>query len=134
MRRLAEQEDRQAWIGRVKRRLGLVDEVHRCWVWRGSDKWWHWWCQRDLCYAGEGPLYGSQPDALHDALAHARAYLPGPPEETPVTELDLMAFDALWAGMRGERDAFAAALPGRMNAAAELLSEGLPEGMRFEWE
>jgi hypothetical protein len=95
--RAAEERERAEWTEGIRRRLGLVAEVHRCWVWRGSDRWWKWWCQREGCYGGEGPLYGSQPDALGDALAHARSFVPQPPEPEPFTELDELAFEAIGA-------------------------------------
>lgn len=130
----AEERDRREWLEGVRRRLGLVAEVHRCHVWRGL--WgWMWFCRRPGCNRvwHDCP---SQPDAFAAASAHARSFIPEPPEQEPPTELDLLAFDALWAGMRSEQDAFAAALPGRMAQIAERVNEflgGLPGGMRFEW-
>jgi hypothetical protein len=133
--RLAEERDCREWIEGIRRRLGLVTEVHRCHVFRGNPEW-IWSCLRDGCYAA-GYFCLSQADAFAGALAHARAFVPGPPEEIPVTELDLLAFDALWAGMRAEQDAFAAVLPRRMEAVADVINEYLagvlPDGMRFEW-
>lgn len=129
----AEAEDRRAWIGQVKRRLGLVDEVHRCRVY-GDDEniGWAWSCRRWECRKG-GHGYSRQEHAFRDAFAHARAYLPGPPEEQPVTELDLAAFDAAWARMRAQQDAFAAALPARVGAVAAMVNAVMPDGMRFDW-
>jgi hypothetical protein len=133
-RRELERLARREWIEDVRRRLGLVTEVHRSWVWwsPGEQDSWTWWCYRKHC-PGHGGGYPSQQAAFADALAHARAFAPEPPEEAPVTELDLLAFDALWAGMRAEQDAFAAALPERANAVAERINGILPDGLRFEW-
>lgn len=137
-KRAAEERDRREWLEGVSRRLGLVAEVHRCevrkWWWRQG---WDWFCLRPGCDA-DGIYRPSQADAFAEAQAHARAFIPQPPEEAPVTELDLLAFDALWDRMRAQQDAVAAALPGRMAAVAETVNAGLagllPEGMRFEWE
>jgi hypothetical protein len=136
LNRLAEERDRREWVEGVRRRLGLVAEVHRPRIRRTSPWSWGWHCQRAGCTEAEvGCMYLKE--AFGDALAHALAFVPEPPEETPVTELDLLAFDALWAGMRAEQDAFAAALPGRTEAVANVINEYLagvlPDGMRFEW-
>jgi len=48
-------------------------------------------------------------------------------------ELDLLAFEAAWDAVRDQRERMAAALPARAQAIADQLSEGLPEGLRFEW-
>lgn len=98
-RRLAEAEDRQAWIGQVKRRLGLVTEVHRCWVYGGDDgSMWAWICQREGCGISNYG-YRWQWQALARALAHTRSFLPEPPEETPVTELDWAAYMTMADGI-----------------------------------
>lgn len=125
------------WIEGVRRRLGLVAEVHRCRVYEpnpGDD--WAWTCLRADC-ASSRYGYPSQSAALARALAHARAFIPEPPEEAPVTELDVLAFDAAWADMRAKQDVFAAALPDRIADVTELINEQfagiLPDGLRFEW-
>lgn len=132
---MSEDTGRREWTEGVRRRLGLVAEVHRCEVYRiGWD--WVWLCARDGCPVVRTG-YPSQAAAFTEALAHARAFIPQPPEESPVTELDVLAFDALWDRMRAQQDAVAAALPDRMAAVAETVNAGLagvlPEGMRFEW-
>lgn len=137
-RRELERLARREWIEDVRRRLGLVTEVHRCWVWWSPSEQgkWMWWCYRKHCL-GHGVGYPSHQAAFTDALAHARAFVPEPPGEAPVTELDALAFDAFWAGMRAEQDAFAARLPDRIADVTELINERftgeLPGGMRFEW-
>jgi len=132
--RLAEQQDRRGWLEGVRRRLGLVAEVHRCRVWKHGE-WWRWWCLRPACpcggFARRGP--GAFTQAVTEALEHARRFVPGPPEETMFAELDLLAFEAAWDAVRDQRERMAAALPARAQAIADQLSEGLPEGLRFEW-
>ena len=56
---------------------------------------------------------------------------PAPPGEVPL--IDWESYNAAEAEYRAEMEAFKAALPGRMQEAAESLSGMLPEGMRFEW-
>lgn len=124
------------WIDSVRRRLGLVAEVHRTHVHQEKvSGYWSWTCRR--CAEGTICAYDSQPEAFAWALAHARSFIPEPPEEEPVTELDLLAYEAAWDAVRAEQGAFEAALPGRMNAVAGLINEWsaglLPDGMRFEW-
>jgi hypothetical protein len=101
---------------------------------------WGWFCQREgpgRC--GEvGHYLPSLGEAVGAAQEHTRAFIPEPSEETPATELDALAFEALWARMRAQQDAVAAALPGRIaEVAGEMntrFAGALPEGMRFEWE
>lgn len=136
-RRDAEDRDRREWIEGVRRRLGLVAEVHRCHVERSTcGPEWAWSCLRADCDAFR-VYYPAQPEALAGALAHARAFVPEPPADAPVTGLDLLAFDALADAAREQDEAFAAALPGRMAAVAGVINAGLagilPEGVRFEW-
>jgi hypothetical protein len=135
-KRAAEERDRREWVDGIRRRLGLVAGVHRCRVWRCGEADWGWFCLRKTC--GEvGHFLPSQEAAAIAAQQHTRAFVPEPPEETPVTELDLLAYDALCGAVRAEQDAFAAALPGRMEQVAETINDYLggllPEGMRFEW-
>lgn len=137
-RRAAEERGRREWTEGVRRRLGLVAEVHRCWVYDDDEgDGWAWFCRRRDCPRG-GVNCPTQEYAFTNALMHARLFVPRPPEEPPVTELDVLAFDALWARMRAQQDAVAAALPDRMAAVAETVNAGLagvlPEGVRFEWE
>jgi hypothetical protein len=136
-RRLAEEQDRREWIEGIRRRLGLVAEVHRCRVYDDDENTgWAWWCWRPGC-AGGGYGYSTQARALAKADAHTRSFMPESPEETAVAELDLLAFDALCGAVLAEQDAFADALPGRMEQVAETingyLAGVLPEGVRFEW-
>jgi hypothetical protein len=121
----------------VKRRLGLVAEVHRCFVY-GDDQGhgWAWMCLRPCCdRSGWG--YRSQPASLAKALAHARAFVPETPEEEPLTELQWALCMALTADMARQRETDEAALGARIAAVAEQVNGALagilPEGMRFEW-
>jgi hypothetical protein len=91
--RAAEERDRREWTESVRRRLGLVAEVHRC---RVSQCWccaWNWDCLRPGCWSGEH--CGSQGNALASALAHARSFIPEPLEEEPWSELDWTAYEEL---------------------------------------
>lgn len=136
--RLAEIQDRAKWIEGIRRRLRLVAEVHRCWVWGHPNGGWDWWCQRDDCNSGPDTRVPVWADAVAEAIAHARSFVPQPPDETPVTGLDLMVMWIRVDQVRAEQDAFAAALPGRMAAVAEEINSEfggwLPEGVRFEWK
>ena len=136
VRRLAEVQDRAEWIEGIRRRLGLVVEVHRCWVWQSVGLW-HWWCLRDSCGGAHHNL-PSQPEAFADAFAHTRSFVPQPPEPEPWSELDVLAFEAAWDAMQDQQARFAAALPDRIAEVTEQVNDTfaglLPEGMRFEWE
>lgn len=136
-RRELERLARREWIEDISRRLGLVAEVHPCQVYRCRPGDWGWWCRRGHC-GMMSHFLPSQAEAVTAALEHTRAFVPEPLGEAPVTELDLLAFDAFWAGMRAEQDAFAARLPDRIADVTELINERfageLPGGMRFEWE
>jgi hypothetical protein len=91
--RLAEDRDRREWTEDIRRRLGLVAEVHRC---RVSQCWccaWNWDCLRPGCWSGEH--CGSQGNALASALAHARSSIPEPPEQEPWSELNWTAYEEL---------------------------------------
>jgi hypothetical protein len=85
LRLLAEVQDRAEWIEGVRRRLGLVAEVHRCQVHQGNPEW-IWSCLRDGCHAA-GYFCPSQEDAIGKAVAHTRAFVPQPPEEEPPGDL-----------------------------------------------
>lgn len=104
LRRLAEVRDRAEWIDGIRRRLGLVAEVHRCRVWKRGEEDWARRCLRPGCPAGQ-PLgwAPSQEYALGDALAHAGAFLPLPPEEEPGTGLDWDGHVPLLDGARWSR-------------------------------
>lgn len=86
-RRAAEERDRREWTEGIRRRLGLLAEVHRCHVYDDDEgDGWAWFCRRWSCReSGHG--YPSQPRAFGAAFAHARSFLPEPPEETPATGL-----------------------------------------------
>lgn len=47
--------------------------------------------------------------------------------------VDWTSYNAAEADYRARQEAYAAALPGRMQEIAEQVSEGLPDGLRFEW-
>jgi outer membrane protein TolC len=47
--------------------------------------------------------------------------------------VDWRPWNAAEAAYRAQREAFEAALPGRAAEVAGQLSEGLPDGLRFEW-
>lgn len=47
--------------------------------------------------------------------------------------IDWRSYNAAEAEMRARDEAYRAALPDRMQEIADQLSEGLPDGMRFEW-
>jgi hypothetical protein len=86
----AEEEDRREWTESVRRRLGLVAEAHRCEVYLDTqfpeDPEWLWQCWRTSC-----PVDGSarsQPEAFAAALAHARLFVPQPPEPRVLDHLD----------------------------------------------
>lgn len=78
----AGEQDRREWIEGIRRRLGLVAEIHRVRVWKRGDGDWAGMCLRPGCPAGR-PLgwAPSQQYALGDALAHAWHFMPLPPEE-----------------------------------------------------
>jgi hypothetical protein len=135
-KRAAEELDRREWLKDVRRRLGLVSEVHRCRAWYAGEGWWRWACLRPGCVCGgfarRGP--GGFRQATGEALEHARRFVAQP---EPWTELDVLAFEAAQDAVRDEEARFAAALPARMEAVAEQINEALsgilPEGLRFEW-
>jgi hypothetical protein len=134
--REAEERDRREWIEGIRRRLGLVTEVHRCCVWESVGLW-HWWCLRGSCGGAKHNMPWA--DAFAGALAHARSFVPQPPEPEPFPELTWEAYMALAADVPVVRaeEALRAALPGRMAEITEQINGAfaglLPEGMRFEW-
>jgi hypothetical protein len=106
-KRRAEERDRCEWTEAVRRRLGLVAEVHRCHVERSAcGPQWAWSCARSGC--GEFRVYRpTQAAAFAEALAHARSFVPQPPEPEPWTGLDVLAFEAAWDAVRDEQARFA---------------------------
>ena len=48
--------------------------------------------------------------------------------------IDWSSYEAAEAEARAAEAEYLAALPGRMAEIADRLSEGLPDGMRFEWQ
>jgi hypothetical protein len=85
--RALEECDRREWLEGVRRRLGLVSEVHRCRVWRcAAAGHWGWFCQRPDCGC-VGHFLVSQAEAAREAQEHTRAFVPEPPEEEPRDEL-----------------------------------------------
>ncbi len=92
-KRAAEERDRREWLEGIRRRLGLVAEVHRCQVHRGNPEW-IWSCLRDGCHAA-GYFCPSQADAFGRASAHALSFAPEPPEGEPFGGLDWAAYEAL---------------------------------------
>jgi hypothetical protein len=133
-RRELETLARREWINEVRRRLGLVAEVHRCQVFRGKE--WLWSCLRHGCNAA-GYSCPSQADAFAKAFAHARRFVPQPPEEEPLTELQWALYVAFSEDAERQREADEAALGARIAAVTEQVGDAfagvLPPGMRFEW-
>jgi hypothetical protein len=97
-RRAAEERDRREWIEGIRRRLGLVAEVHRCQVHRGNPEW-IWSCLRDGCHAA-GYFCPSQADAFGRALAHARSFVPRSPGPGPWSQADVMIVKAIYPSAR----------------------------------
>ena len=89
-RRLAEEQERREWAEGIRRRLGLVAEVHRCQVWRCGWEW-AWLCAREGCPVTRAG-YPSQPAAFKDALTHARAFVPD--GRGPLTDLEWALYAA----------------------------------------
>jgi len=133
-KRAAGERDRREWAEGIRRRLGLVAEVHRCQVFRGTE--WLWSCLRHGCNAA-GYSCPSQAYAFAKALAHARSFLPEPPEEEPLTELQWALYVAFSEDAERQREADEAALGARILAVTEQVNDAfagiLPDGLRFEW-
>lgn len=67
--------DQCEWTEGIRRRLGLVAEMHRCRAWRCGDGDWGWFCLRRGC--GEtGHFLPSQAKAVASAQEHTRAFVP----------------------------------------------------------
>ena len=50
-----------------------------------------------------------------------------------ISRRSLRRLEQAEAGYRVREEAYLAALPGRMREIGDMLSAGLPDGMRFEW-
>ena len=137
-KRAAGERDRREWAEGIRRRLGLVAEVHRVRVWKRGEGDWAARCLRPGCPAGRGVGWApSQQYALGDALAHAGAFLPLPPEDEPLTELQWALYVAFSEDAERQREADEAALGARILAVTEQVGDALagllPDGLRFEW-
>jgi hypothetical protein len=87
-RLLTEEQGRREWLEGVRRRLGLVTEVHRCYVYDDDEgDGWAWFCRRRGC-PGRGLFGRSHREAFAEALAHARSFVPEPLEEGSAGELE----------------------------------------------
>lgn len=137
-KRSNEERDRQEWIEGIRRRLGLVTEVHRCRVWLCSCSRWGWSCRRPGCPEWHSCKFKSPDKAFGPALAHARLFVPQLPEPEPWTDLDVLAYEAAWDAVQDGHRRFAESLPGRMMAVTDQVNDALsgilPDGMRFDWE
>ena len=136
-KRAAGERDRREWAEGIRRRLGLVAEVHRCRAYADDEGGgWVWACLRPGCL-GAGYSYRSQPAAFAEALAHARAFMPEPPEDEPLTELQWALYVAFSEDAERQREADEAALGARILAVTEQVNDAfagiLPDGLRFEW-
>jgi hypothetical protein len=93
-RRDAEEKDRCEWIEGIRRRLGLVSEVHEWYVRQIGESYWAWACSRPGCRDGGPDLRPwncghSKAAVTRKAREHARRFLPGAPETVPGAGLDL---------------------------------------------
>ena len=92
----AEARDRRDWIEGIRRRLGLVSEVHEVKWWQAGEDYWLWACQRPGCpYANwrpSGQAAASMGRARTEASKHRRKFLPPSPEPMPGARLDLTGF------------------------------------------
>ncbi len=135
-KRAAGERDRREWAEGIRRRLGLVAEVHRCKVYRCNPGDWGWWCRREHC-GMVGHFLPSQAEAVTAAQEQTRAFVPEPPEEEPLTELQWALYVAFSEDAERQREADEAAFGARIAAVTEQVGDAfagiLPEGMRFEW-
>ena len=103
-RRRAEEEDRREWIDGIRRRLGLVAEVHEYRVWQIGERWWAWECLHAGCYVSDWQRASASCSertkgaAVAKASAHRRKFMPAPPDAAPGARLDLTGFGAGWPG------------------------------------
>jgi hypothetical protein len=93
--RAAETQDRRDWIEGIRRRLGLVSEVHQVEWWQVGEDYWRWSCLRPGCPYGDprylqaAPLMGR---VRAEAREHRRRFRPSAPEPVPGAGLDLTGF------------------------------------------
>lgn len=99
-RRRAEEQDRREWIDGIRRRLGLVAEVHEYRVWQIGERWWAWECLHRGCYDSDWQrTSNSEPTraaVVAKASAHRRRFVPPPPEPVPGAGLDLTGYGGGW--------------------------------------
>jgi hypothetical protein len=92
----AEAQDRREWIDGIRRRLGLVAEVHECRTWQIGERWWAWACLRPACRDADWQhTANSEPTragVIAKASAHRRRFLPPVPTPAPGATLDLTGF------------------------------------------
>lgn len=92
-RRAAQARDRSEWIEGIRRRLGLVSEVHEYRTWQVGAEYWAWTCLRPGCVYSEGRgrvnAEQSKAGVASHAAAHRRRYLPSAPETVAGAGLDL---------------------------------------------
>jgi hypothetical protein len=91
-RRAAEARDRAEWIEGIRRRLGLVSEVHEYRTWQVGAEYWAWACLRPGCAYSEARSVNAEQSkarVVSRAAAHRRRYLPSAPESVAGAVLDL---------------------------------------------
>lgn len=92
----AEEQDRREWIEGIRRRLGLVSEVHEYRFWQIGEKWWAWECLRPGCRDADWQrTANSEPTraaVVAKASAHRRRFLPPARKPAPGAWLDLTGF------------------------------------------
>lgn len=94
--RAEEARDRAEWIEGIRRRLGLVSEVHECRTWQVGEDYWMWACERPGCpYGKRGVAVPSKRRAGTEASEHSRRYLPSQAEAAPGAGLDLTGWGTL---------------------------------------
>lgn len=96
----AEEQDRRDWIEGIRRRLGLVSEVHEYYVRQIGVDYWAWRCLRHGCREN-GLMPGcwqcgpSKAAVAKKARAHVQRFVPAPLEREPGAGLDLTGFPNL---------------------------------------
>jgi hypothetical protein len=92
----AEAQDRREWINGIRRRLGLVTEVHEYRIWQVGERWWAWACLHPGCRDADWQhTSNSEPTraaVIARASAHRRRFVPPAPEPAPGATLDLTGF------------------------------------------
>ena len=97
-RRRAEEQDRREWIDGIRRRLGLVAEVHEYRFWEIGERWWAWECLHRGCYDSDWQRTSSSNSertraaVVAKASAHRRRFMPPPAQPVPGAGLDLTGF------------------------------------------